>query len=284
MTKSFRLQFVLFIRKLINAVIPEVNNLFQIAFEQRSVDSNCRSVNPLNKFGKKCFSQNDEDGITVEIAQRLGITGKYLEFGVGDGLECNTLVLHSLGWKGMWVGDEKLAIGENESKDFVYIRKRVTRENLLSILETGFNHFKSKTFDVISVDLDGNDYYIVEALLKSDIEAKLFIVEYNGKFFPPIEFRIKYDPDFIWRGDDYFGASLQSYVNLFSEYGYTLVCCNGSTGSNAFFVSNMNLENFKDVPSDIASLYVPPMYFEQRRGHPGSARTVEKLIFGEFNF
>ena len=114
MSKSLRIQILLFLRKFIHAVIPEVNNMFQIAFEQRSINSNSRYINPLNKFGKKCFSQNDEDGITVEIAKRLGITGKYLEFGVGDGLECNTLVLHSLGWKGMWVGDEKLAIGLRE--------------------------------------------------------------------------------------------------------------------------------------------------------------------------
>lgn len=61
--------------------------------------------NPLNKFGKKCFSQSDEDGITLEIIRRINIeSGVYAEFGVGNGLENNTLILASLGWKGFWVG------------------------------------------------------------------------------------------------------------------------------------------------------------------------------------
>ena len=69
------------------------------------------SVNPLNKFGRKVFSQSYEDGITLEIVRRLEImssTGTYVELGVGNGLENNTLVLASLGWKGVWIGGESL--------------------------------------------------------------------------------------------------------------------------------------------------------------------------------
>ena len=55
--------------------------------------------NPLNYYGKKCFSQTDEDGITLEIINRLKIdNGNYAEFGVGNGLENNTIILSALGW------------------------------------------------------------------------------------------------------------------------------------------------------------------------------------------
>jgi hypothetical protein len=66
--------------------------------------------NPLNHFGAKFFSQSDEDGITLEIVKRLGLKhGTFLELGVGNGLENNTLVLLSLGWRGAWIGGEDLA-------------------------------------------------------------------------------------------------------------------------------------------------------------------------------
>ena len=49
--------------------------------------------NPLNRFGAKYFSSTDEDGITLEIAKRLGIkSGTFIEIGVGNGLENNTLI------------------------------------------------------------------------------------------------------------------------------------------------------------------------------------------------
>ena len=36
-------------------------------------------TNPLNSYGKKCFSQTDEDGITLEIIKRLKIDKGVLE-------------------------------------------------------------------------------------------------------------------------------------------------------------------------------------------------------------
>ena len=64
--------------------------------------------NPLNRFGRKCFSQSNEDGITLEILRRIGRLGPgaYTEFGVGNGAENNTLILAAMGWKGFWVGNE----------------------------------------------------------------------------------------------------------------------------------------------------------------------------------
>ena len=80
--------------------------------------------NPLNKFGKKCFSQTDEDGITIEILRRINCLekGNFAEFGPGDGMENNTLILKSLGWKGFWVGGENLRIEINSKNDFLFMK------------------------------------------------------------------------------------------------------------------------------------------------------------------
>ena len=262
--------------------LMELNNL--VLFDQTKKLQSAHP-NPLNKFGKKCFSQTDEDGITLEILRRIKqiADGVYAEFGVGDGTENNTLILAALGWKGFWVGGEKLTINVDSAKrkKFTYLREWVTAENILDLTEKGCSEIDSEEIDVISLDLDGNDIYFAEKLLAKGFKPKLFIVEYNGKFPPPVKFQIEYDPKHVWKSDDYYGASLASFDSLFNDFGYKLVCCNSHTGVNAFFVDAVYLEFFSDVPTDINQIYVEPRYHRYTRyGHTQSLRTINKIING----
>ena len=62
----------------------------------------------LERYGFKVYSQNDEDGIIQEILNRIGETSKtFVEFGVGNGLENNTLTLLLKGWHGLWIEGER---------------------------------------------------------------------------------------------------------------------------------------------------------------------------------
>lgn len=269
------------------------------AFQIRDISSSLKSVhdlllsfqtyqlqnsylNPLNKFGKKCFSQSDCDGITIEILRRLNIINKgtFIEYGVGDGLENNTLILKALGWKGLWIGSNDLAFKITQTCDtFIFVRRWITLENILDLTRKGINTLGAKEIDLISIDLDGNDIYFVEKLLTNKVLPKVFIVEYNAKFLPPIKWQITYDPDHSWQGDDYFGASLSSFVELFEKFGFTLVCCNAETGANAFFVKNEFLELFKDVPKNINDLHVSPRYHLLNSfGHKQSIKSIERLF------
>jgi hypothetical protein len=238
--------------------------------------------NPLNAFGGKCFSQTDEDGITLEILTRLKCidNGTFAEFGVGNGTENNTLILKALGWKGFWVGGEDLAFEIKEPKEiFSYFKDWITLDNIDGLASRGTRNLSSTKIDVISLDLDGNDIYFVEKLLSKGFTPKLFIVEYNAKFLPPIKWQIEYDPAHTWQRDDYFGASLTSFVELFEKYGFQLVCCNSHTGANAFFVRKEYSELFGDIPKDIGKIYVAPRYYQYKSyGHPPSVKTVAKLF------
>lgn len=236
--------------------------------------------NPLNKFGKKCFSQNDEDGITLEIISRLSIKdGLYAEFGVEDGMENNTLILAALGWSGFWAGGDDLVFDYKGMKKFTYFKDWLTLDNIASYTKKGIEFFDNKELDVISLDLDGNDYYFIESILENGFHPKLFIAEYNAKFPPPVEFKIHYRADFKWKDDDYFGASLMSLVKLFGRFEYTLICCNTLNGGNAFFIKNKYLHLFPEVPSDINNIYVAPRYFTfVKHGHLRSVETVRKIF------
>jgi hypothetical protein len=219
--------------------------------------------NPLNHYGQKCFSQTDEDGITIEIVRRLGIEkGVYAEFGVGNGSENNTLILAAMKWKGFWVGGQDVLFPFDAVKGFHFIKDWITLENILTHTQEGMKNIGARELDVVSIDLDFNDYFFVEKLLKNGVRSKVYILEYNAKFPPPVRFVVDYEEgyDYAAAADDYFGASLQSFVDLMTHFNYKLVCCNSHTGANAFFVDNKYKHLFTDIPTDIRDIYIPPRY------------------------
>lgn len=236
--------------------------------------------NPFVKYGKKCFSQADEDGLIIEIIRRLKIeNGTFAEFGCGDGRQNNSLILLALNWRGIWVGGQDLVINVLNSKRLKFLKSWVTLDNILETYKSGVEALDIKNIDLVSMDLDGNDLYFIEELLSNGVAPKIFIAEYNGKFPPPVKFTIEYDPNYTWKSDDYTSVSLCSLVELFEQYDYKLICCNAATGVNAFFVKNEYAHLFPEVPKNIEEIYSRPFYFEFRKyGHHPSNRTLELII------
>ena len=184
-------------------------------------------------------------------------------------------------WKGFWVGGEQLAISVqdiNKSK-FSYVKDWVTSANVYTLYQEGLLNLGKEQVDVLSFDLDGNDLWFVEILLQNKVKPKLFIVEYNARFIPPIKWSIALDDTHVWDFTDYSGASLQSFVDLFEGYGYTLVCCNAHSGANAYFVSNEQLYYFPDIPENINDIYMSPNYkIFHAYAHPVSPKTVKRIF------
>lgn len=234
--------------------------------------------NPFVSYGRKTFSQSDEDGLTVEIIERLNIlNGNFIEFGVGNGMENNTLLLLALNWKGFWFGGKKLAFETSKSTKLTFGKVWITKENIAELYSKALK--KLESIDLVSLDLDGNDYYFIEELLVKNFTPKIFIIEYNSKFIPPIEFIIDYSPEHNWQGDDYFGASLTSFNSLFEKFGYTLICCNSGTGCNAFFVRNEFIDLFPEIPTNLKDKYSSPFYWTPKlNGHNNSIKTIKKIV------
>jgi hypothetical protein len=195
----------------------------------------------LLKYGFKAYSQTDEDGIIQEIFNRVGTTNKnFIEIGVGDGLENNTLFLLLKGWKGVWLEGDTNNIQAIQNKfsflqgsgrlkvKHVWIDKD-SIENLLKDCEV------PQEVDLLSIDIDGNDYHIFEKI--ASISPRVVVIEYNAKFPPPVKWIMAYNPHHTKTNTDYFGASLKSFELLFQKMGYSLVGCN-IVGVNAFFVRN----------------------------------------------
>ena len=219
----------------------------------------------LEGYGWKCYSQNDEDGIIHEIFARLDIgpdTGIFVEFGVERGIECNTHLLLTQGFHGVWL--------EGAPRHAEDIRKVFSREigsGALCLKETfitaeNINSLLSETVAgrhvaLLSIDIDGNDYWIWNAI--SVISPFVVVVEYNGKFPPPLRLVQRYRPDHTWDKTDAFGCSLSALEELGRSKGYRLVGCN-ITGINAFFVREDIVHDRFPIEQSVKSLYHSPRY------------------------
>lgn len=238
------------------------------------------SCNPLLWQGEKFHSQNDEDGIVSAILQRIKVdSGVFVEYGCGDGLENNTVQLLMRGWTGVWIGGADLVVRiPKASRRLHFEHEWVTLSNCIELMKRGLTKIGATKTNLISMDLDGNDFFFVKTILEQGADPDVFIVEYNGKFPPPIRFSIDYDAGYTWSGSDYFGASLQSFVDLFGSFGFRLVCCN-VTGANAFFIAGRHAALFSDVPTETEKLFMPPDYnWFVSRGHCADPRSIERFL------
>lgn len=225
----------------------------------------------IEKYGFKVYSQNDEDGIIEEIFNRIGATNKvFIEFGVQDGIESNGHYLLLKGWKGLWIecDDESYRRIMTKFESVIKAGKLkvaydfITRDNINRIFE---EHNVVGEIDLLSIDIDGNDYHVWKAI--QAVRPRVVVIEYNAKMPPSCEWVMPYCEQHMWDGGDKHGASLLALAGLAREKDYTLVGTNIS-GVNAFFVRNDCLgDRFSNL--NVEKLYNPPRFYKKYySGHP----------------
>ncbi|MEL6322250.1 MAG: hypothetical protein AAFQ57_16640, partial [Cyanobacteria bacterium J06626_14] len=137
--------------------IPIIQEIERIKENARYRDS--RS---LVRFGSKIYSQSDEDGIIREIFRRIGVTNRmFVEFGIGNGLENNTLALLFEDWQGLWIDASSRSIKQIREKFAAVIHKEKLKVVQSFITKDNINDLISKKIDdheidLLSVDIDGN--------------------------------------------------------------------------------------------------------------------------------
>jgi hypothetical protein len=222
----------------------------------------------LKYFEKKIYSQNGEDGIIEVVFRKVKpLNNYYVEIGSGDGSENNTKYLKEKGWKGIW-------FDKNYSKNKDVIQKLITKENINDLFK---KYNIPKTFDVLSIDIDGNDYWIWKAL--KGYQPQLVVIEYNSSIPSDISKVIPYNPKFTNTKTNYFGASLKALNKLATMKGYDLLYCE-KRGVNAFFLrKNLFSNNFKR--NNYSNIFKSPGYGIKKngifRGHKEDPRTKTML-------
>jgi hypothetical protein len=233
--------------------------------------------------GHKVYCQFDEGGIIQHITQNIGVSkGSFVELGCGDGRENNSHALLLNGWSGVWVDGSPtnlahiLASVPKESKRLLVEQMFIDADNIKPSMQAWLKRV-GPDLDLFSIDLDGNDATILQQVL-SVSKPKIIVAEYNGKFAPPIRTQVKYNPTHTWAGDDYYGVSLQTLVDILVDY--RLVCCNGS-GINSFFVRKDLSKPFKAYSPE--QLFMPARnYLAHRRiGAAASLKHLANSLSGE---
>lgn len=198
-----------------------------------------KELSDLNSYGKSIGSQNGEAGIIRHIIDVIGEKDQTL-IEIGFDKVCNSVdLLSNYGWKGWLIDSDHANVvhGRTRWNRVECIEEHITRENINQILK---EHDVPRKVDMLSIDIDGIDYYLWEAM-KTD--ARLVVIEYNASFGPLASCTIEYDPKFN-RFDtysSYHGASLTALVHLAHKKKYALVGCEAS-GINAFFVKRKLLK------------------------------------------
>lgn len=211
----------------------------------------------LNDFEFKAFSQWGEDGIIDYLVTNLEIKNKsFIEFGVEDYTESNTkFLLLNKNWKGYILdssNDNIKIIKKNEiywKYSLTAKTEFITRENINDVLKQSCF---DKELGLLSIDIDGNDYWIWEKLV--DFDPSIVIIEYNSRLGKDKPYVVPYEENFqrlkTHYSGIYYGASLKALVKLGNKKGYALVCCN-KAGNNAFFVKKILLnEKIKEISID----------------------------------
>ncbi len=214
----------------------------------RLTEERLRDPRALENYGYKVYSQNDEDGIIHEIFNRIGTESKeFVEFGVQNGLECNSHYLMHCGWHGLWMEGEPEAYRQINIKFKPAIKKGILKvsnvfidkDNIDGLINRHRNcrlkNGEEEPLDFLSIDIDGNDWYVWDSI--KSVRPRLVCIEYNGKFPPDCVWKQAYNAKHLWDGSDWQGASLKALELLGREKGYTLVAAN-LNGVNAFFVRN----------------------------------------------
>jgi hypothetical protein len=209
--------------------------------------------------GYKVFSQNQEDGMIAEVFRRIGTTSKrFIEFGIEDGLECNSTFLLMQGWSGTWIeGCEKNAAKAQrtfEQYPVEVLNQSITVANADATIAKLAG---AAELDLLSIDTDTIDYWIWQAI--KTVKPRLVVVEYNATWPPFIRKTVANDPTMEWDGTNFSGASLGALEALGRQKGYCLVGCS-LAGVNAFFVREDLVSDKFCPPFTAENHYEPPRY------------------------
>lgn len=218
----------------------------------------------------KVFSQYGEDGVLQYLIRETGITRNetiFIEFGVQDYIESNTrFLLMNDHWRGLVMDGSRQYMDAVRNQDLCWrhdltaIDAWIDRDNINQLIRNaGF----SGDIGVLSVDIDGNDYWVWERV--EVVNPIIVVVEWNSVFGPNQAISVPYDPDFqrdkAHYSNLFWGASITAFEHLAARKGYKLFGSN-TVGNNLFFIRNDRLGRL--MPLSAQEAYVESRFRDSR--------------------
>lgn len=232
----------------------------------------------LADVGFRKFSQFEEDGILLYLFSLVKpINRTCVEICAGNGRECNTanLIINHGWWGHLFDGSPE---NVNEGRAF-YARNKstfqypprftqawITAENVNELIA---GSGASGPVDLLSLDIDGMDYWVWKAI--SVIDPQVVVCETHNAIPPDKALTVPYEPNFVYKSPYFRGASLAAMVKLGKEKGYRLIGTH-RYGFNAFFMKNGVGEAYFPEVEPAACLQDPFSQQSCREGWPESSK------------
>ena len=224
------------------------------------------ALSPIAANGFQNFSQFEEDGLILYLFALLGMAEKtFVEFGSDDGINSNAANLHfHHDFTGVFIDGNSKAIergkhfykkhGNPKVEAPVFIEGMITAENINELITKGG---LSGEIGLLSIDIDGNDYWVWKAI--DCVRPQVVVIETHNEFGMN-DIIVPYDPDYFYPGKhpDYHGASPVAMTKLAKKKGYRLV------GSNELGF------NFIYLREDLHTDLVPTVAVESLLQHPSN--------------
>ena len=222
----------------------------------------------IQDYEFKVTSQTGEDGIIQYLINKIPVKNKiFVEFGVESYSEASTrFLLQNDNWSGLIIdGNQAYMDGVKNSTlgwkyDIKSVASFITKDNINDIIK---NAGITGEIGILSVDIDGNDYWVLDAI--DCVNPQILIVEYNSIFGPNAKITVPYDESFVRTNKHYsnlyYGASISAITELANKKGYSLVGSN-QFGNNIFFVR----EDYQPIEKQISpsEAYVKSKFKESR--------------------
>ena len=195
------------------------------------------AVSDLARYEMRGFSQNGEDGVLVEIFNRIGVTNRFfVEFGIQAGTEGNCVLLADVfGWSGVFIEADEVLFAALSAKYEGFpvrcVRDMVTAERIEEIFTSAE---VPAAPDLLSIDIDGNDVYVWDAL--AAFRPRVLVIEYNSGIRSTGPVAQPHDPERVWDGSGAFGSNVAALDRVAARKGYRLAHTD-LTGTNAFYVT-----------------------------------------------
>jgi hypothetical protein len=219
----------------------------KIALLQRKIFK----IKDLSDVEFSVFSQWGDDGIINWLLENLPIKNKiFIEIGTEDYKESNTrFLLKYRNWEGYLIESNKVHIDKIKKQsifwkhDLNLCNKTIDRENINDVIK---NFKVPKEVGLLSLDIDGIDYWVWEKLKK--IEPVIFICEFNSILGEKQKISVPYKRNFDRTKFHYsnlaFGASLPAFKYISELKGYKFLGTN-SNGVNAYFIKKSYFKYLK---------------------------------------
>ncbi len=230
----------------------------------------------LAAYAANVTSQSGEDGIIAKLFELIGEQSRWcVEFGAWDGkLFSNTYdLIANRGWSGVLIegSQEKFADLKRTyagNPRAVCVHAIVQPSSGADSLEAHLTTTElPRDFDLLSIDIDGNDYHVWESL--TSYRPRLVVIEFNSVI--PNDILFIQDPDIAINQ----GCSLRALIELGKRKGYELAA---TTSTNAMFVLKSEFGKLGIANNDIVAMFYSACdgkYFDGYDGtlyHIGSPR------------